>query len=55
MLAAMSPNNRTILAAVVVAGPSLILWGAPVLSVALGCLSTAGLLLLRERRRMGRG
>jgi|SoiMethySBSTD1v2_1073268.scaffolds.fasta_scaffold3812049_1 hypothetical protein len=50
----MNASNRTILAAVFVAIPSLVLWGAPAASVVLGCLSTAGLLLLRERRRLAR-
>jgi hypothetical protein len=47
----MSSSKRTVLAAVILAGPSLILWGAPIVPVALGCALAAGILFLREHRR----
>jgi hypothetical protein len=53
-LTSMSTSTRTILGSVVLAGPTLVLWGAPILPVAVGCVLAAGLLLLRERRRGSR-
>lgn len=50
-IATMSPNTRTVLASVILAGPSLILWGAPIVPVTVGCVLAAAVLLLREWRR----
>jgi hypothetical protein len=53
-VAEMSTGTRNILASVLLAGPSLVLWGAPLVPVAAGCVAAALLLLLRERQRQRR-